>query len=113
VPKVNIYYIRIELQSYHDNLRQLTAQKSENESVKAEFEKLEADASVWKLVGPLMVKQDSVEAAANVEKRIEFITSELANVESNIKKREEDFETKRQEMIKIQTQIQSAQVVAI
>jgi prefoldin beta subunit len=31
---------------------------------------------VYKLVGPLLVKQDLVEARANVGKRLEFITSE-------------------------------------
>ena len=100
------------MQSHHDNLRQLTAQKSENESVKAEFAKLEPEAHVWKLVGPLMVKQDSDDAQANVEKRIEFISSELTKVEANIKKCEDDFEVKRQEMVKIQSQIQSSAVAA-
>jgi hypothetical protein len=37
---------------------------------------VEEDASVYKLVGPLLVKQDLVEARANVGKRLEFITSE-------------------------------------
>lgn len=59
-----------------------------------------------------MVKQDSDEALANVEKRIEFISAELSKVESNIKKCEDEFEEKRQEMIKIQSQLQSAQVAA-
>lgn len=41
-----------------------------------ELELVEEDASVYKLVGPLLVKQDLVEARANVGKRLEFITSE-------------------------------------
>ncbi len=85
----------------------MTSQKSENESVKAEFDKLEPEALVWKLTGPLMVKQDTDEAKANVAKRIEFITSELDKAEINIKKCEEEFETKRQELVKIQSQLQA------
>jgi prefoldin beta subunit len=97
----------LALQGHHETLRLLTSQKSENESVKAEFDKLEPEANVWKLTGPLMVKQDTDEANANVVKRIEFITSELEKAESNIKKCEEEFETKRQELVQIQSQLQA------
>ena len=37
---------------------------------------LEPEASVFKLVGPVLVKQDLVEARANVGKRLEYITAE-------------------------------------
>ena len=33
--------------------------------------------TVYKLIGPVLVKQDQAEAKANVEKRLEFITSEM------------------------------------
>jgi len=84
----------------------LTSQKSENESVLKEFESLEEEANIWKLTGPLMVKQDKGGAFANVEKRLEFIKSELVKVEENIKKQETEFETKRQELLTIQSQMQ-------
>lgn len=49
--------------------------------VKKRFEKetdiLEADAKIYKLIGPLLVKQDFKECKSNVEKRIEFISKEL------------------------------------
>ncbi len=41
-----------------------------------ELERLEADAAVYKLMGPVLVKQDLVEARANVGKRLEYINAE-------------------------------------
>lgn len=104
--------MRIDLQSHHDKLRQLTSQNSENEAVRTEFEKLEEDGHIWKLTGPLMVRQDKEEAKANVDKRLEFITSELTKVEEAIKRCEEDFEKKRQELITVQTEFQRSSAVA-
>lgn len=34
-------------------------------------------ANVYKLIGPVLVKQDLAEARANVRKRIEYISAEL------------------------------------
>ena len=93
------------MQSLHDKLRVLTSQKSENESVLKEFNALEEEANIWKLTGPLLVKQEKEDAHANVEKRLEFIISELSKVDENIKKQESAFETKRQELSKIQSEL--------
>ena len=38
---------------------------------------LEEDADVYKLMGPVLVKQDMMEATSNVEKRVEFINKEM------------------------------------
>lgn len=35
------------------------------------------DANVFKLIGPVLVKQDLAEAKANVNKRLDYITAEL------------------------------------
>lgn len=42
-----------------------------------EFSTLKADNTIFKLVGPALVEQDATEAKANVEKRLEFIKSEM------------------------------------
>ena len=93
---------RAKLQTQYDLLRQFTAQKSENESVKKEFEILEPSGVIWKLVGPVMVKQDRDEARVNVDKRIEFITGDIAKAEEAIKILENEFEVKREELMKLQ-----------
>ena len=41
-----------------------------------ELERLEPDAGVFKLVGPVLIRQDLVEARANVTKRLEYISGE-------------------------------------
>lgn len=38
---------------------------------------LNDDANVYKLIGPVLVKQDLAEANANVRKRIDYISAEL------------------------------------
>lgn len=57
--------------------QQLDSQLRENEQVAREFSKLKQDNQVYKLIGPVLVKQDQVEAKSNVEKRIEFIKAEM------------------------------------
>ncbi|RLN78961.1 hypothetical protein BBJ28_00011790 [Nothophytophthora sp. Chile5] len=42
-----------------------------------ELDLLDADAKVYKLVGPVLLKQDADEAKTNVDKRLEFINNEL------------------------------------
>ena len=48
--------------------QQAQQQLSENEMVLKELELLEDEAKVYKLVGPVLMKQDLVEARGNVEK---------------------------------------------
>jgi prefoldin beta subunit len=67
--------------------------KSENEMVLAEFNLMSGDAAVFKLVGPVLAKQDTAEAKSNVEKRIEFITKEIERMD----KLEQDFQNKVEE----------------
>lgn len=42
-----------------------------------EFSLLKSHNQVYKLIGPGLVKQDQAEARSNVEKRLEFINSEM------------------------------------
>lgn len=42
-----------------------------------ELDLLEEDASVYKLIGPVLVKQELVEVKNNVTKRVEFIKNDM------------------------------------
>ena len=42
-----------------------------------ELDRLEADSTVYKMVGPVLVKQDLEESRQNVQKRIDFIKGEM------------------------------------
>ena len=45
--------------------------------MKDELNLLETSANVFKLVGPVLVKQDLDEAKQNVNKRIDYISGEM------------------------------------
>lgn len=62
------------------NKQSMQEKKSENEMVMAEFKMLDDDANVYKLVGPILAKQELSECKENVEKRLEFIDKEIARL---------------------------------
>ncbi|KAJ9054895.1 Prefoldin subunit 6, variant 2 [Entomophthora muscae] len=74
-----------EFQQTIDSRTKLEAQLRENEAVQREFDRLEDDACVYKLIGPVLVKQERIEATSNVDKRIDFIRREIERVETQIK----------------------------
>ena len=58
--------------------------------VQQEFKMLDDDANVYKLVGPVLAKQELSECKENVEKRLEFIEKEIARLNAL----ETDFQSK-------------------
>ena len=58
----------------------MAERKNENDMVLQEFKLLKDDANVFKLVGPILAKQEVSECKGNVSKRIEFIDKELARL---------------------------------
>ncbi|KAH9830516.1 prefoldin subunit 6 [Rhodofomes roseus] len=108
-----------------DARQRLEAQQSENELVKKacppctirttrpltalsvqEFATLTDRNTVYKLVGPVLVQQDQAEAKANVDKRLEFIQSEIKRIEGQIKDYEEKADKKKLELVEIQGALQ-------
>ena len=73
--------MNIEYQKVFGAKQSLVEKKSENEMVLSEFNALEDGASVFKLVGPVLAKQDLNESKANVQKRIEYISKEIARMD--------------------------------
>ncbi|KAF1784975.1 Prefoldin [Phytophthora cactorum] len=65
-------------------------QANENDMVKKELDLLDDEAKVYKLVGPVLLKQDVDEAKSNVNKRLEFINNELSKVNSKIEAKEKE-----------------------
>ena len=62
------------------NKQIMAEKKNENDMVLTEFNLLAGDANVYKLVGPVLAKQDLDECKMNVTKRIEFIDKEIARL---------------------------------
>ena len=81
------------------NRQQLEAQLSENTIVLEELNLLEPEADVFKLIGPVLVKQDLTESKLNVQKRIDYISGELKRFEEQIKK----LQTEQEDM-KVRTE---------
>ncbi|ETN73756.1 prefoldin subunit [Necator americanus] len=70
--------IENDREKYINSRQQLESQLTENT---LEFEYLDEDAKVYKLIGACLVRQDILEAKANVEKRLEYITAEMIFVQ--------------------------------
>ncbi|KAI0659444.1 Prefoldin beta-like protein [Cubamyces menziesii] len=100
--------IQAELATVVEARQKLDAQLSENELVKKEFASLTEDNTVYKLVGPVLVKQDQAEAKQNVDTRLEFIKSEIKRVEGQLKDLGDKSEQKKLELVEIQAALQQA-----
>ncbi|KAH8166970.1 hypothetical protein CIB48_g1306 [Xylaria polymorpha] len=99
-----------ELQSAVDAQQKIEAQRQENIGVQKEFERLKDGESIYKLAGPILLKQDKVEAESTVKGRLEFIGNELERSDSQIKEIQEKLEKKKGEIIQAQAGLQSAGV---
>ncbi|XP_038986260.1 uncharacterized protein LOC120111934 isoform X2 [Phoenix dactylifera] len=79
----------------HQVRKQYTIQLGENELVLKELELLNENANVYKLIGPVLVKQDLAEANANVRKRIEYISAELKRLDGTLQDLEDKQNNKK------------------
>ncbi|KAG8385294.1 hypothetical protein BUALT_Bualt03G0027000 [Buddleja alternifolia] len=93
----------------HQVRKKYTIQLGENELVLKELDLLNDDANVYKLIGPVLVKQDLAEANANVRKRIEYISAELKRLDATLQDLEEKQNSKKEAIYKLQQRMQSLQ----
>ncbi|KAI9147553.1 Prefoldin subunit 6 [Paramyrothecium foliicola] len=73
-----------------------------------EFETIDDDETIYKLVGPVLLKQDKIEAESTVKGRLDFIGSEISRLETTIKETQEKIEKKKTEIIQTQSAAQAA-----
>jgi prefoldin beta subunit len=66
-----------ELQTNIGARQKLESQQQENQGVQKEFQSLDDDAKIYKLIGPVLMKQDKTEAMLAVDGRLEFIGKEM------------------------------------
>ena len=66
MPQTIYYTLLSEYKKVVINKQAMTEKKNENEMVMAEFKLLDDDSNVYKLVGPILAKQDLTEAKENV-----------------------------------------------
>ncbi|KAI9707316.1 MAG: hypothetical protein M1836_000276 [Candelina mexicana] len=87
-----------ELRSIIEARQKLESQQQENKGVQKEFAKLGEDANIYRLVGPVLLKQERKEAVMAVDGRLEFIEREIKRVEKQIAEVQERSEQKKMEV---------------
>ncbi|KAK4890762.1 Prefoldin subunit 6 [Elasticomyces elasticus] len=92
--------------------QKLESQFTENKSVQKEFATLADDANIYKLVGPVLLKQDTTEAKGTVDGRLSYIEQEIKRIEESIKAIQAKSEGKKTEIMQIQSQMQQPAVQA-
>ncbi|XP_041800296.1 prefoldin subunit 6 [Chelmon rostratus] len=89
--------------------QKLETQLTENNIVKEELDLLDSTNTVYKLIGPVLVKQDLDEAKATVTKRLEYINGEIQRYETLLKEMEKKSEQHREVLSSLQQEFQKAQ----
>ncbi|KAA8588548.1 prefoldin subunit 6 [Etheostoma spectabile] len=93
--------------------QKLETQLTENNIVKEELDLLDSTNTVYKLIGPVLVKQDLDEAKATVTKRLEYINGEIQRYETVLKDMEKKSEQHREVLSSLQQEFQRAQGLAV
>lgn len=82
--------------------RSLIEKKSENEMVLEELNIVdEDDATIYKLVGPVLAKQDLGEARTNIKTRLDYISKEVDRMEHLEKEFTGNVEDKKKIIMKL------------
>lgn len=69
--------LSVELSTLVSARQKLESQQQENVGVQKEFNGLADDATIYKLVGPVLLKQDTTEAKSTVDGRLSYIEQEM------------------------------------
>ncbi|XP_039122226.1 LOW QUALITY PROTEIN: prefoldin subunit 6-like [Dioscorea cayenensis subsp. rotundata] len=101
--------IQKDISKNHQVRKQYTIQLGENELVLKELDLLKEDANVYKLIGPVLVKQDLAEARGNVGKRIEYISAELKRLEGTLQDLEDKQNSKKESIFKLRQKMETIQ----
>lgn len=102
----------VEYQKAVSTRQQLDGQLKENEIVKSELDLLASDATVYKSIGPILIKTELIEAKQNVAKRMDFIGKEVKRVDELLLSLEKKQDSHRESLQKLQHQLQQSQVKA-
>ncbi|KEP65641.1 UNVERIFIED_CONTAM: prefoldin subunit 6, putative [Hammondia hammondi] len=84
----------------------LMTQQNENEGVAKELGQLQDDSVLYKIVGPVLVRQNREDATATVNKRLDYIRGELqrcdkldADMKTQLKEATQRIETLQKKML--------------
>jgi len=74
--------VQEQLQRTRNDLQLVMQQLTENEMVKQELALLDSSTNVYKMVGPVLIKNSLEDANETVAKRLEFINGEKKRLEA-------------------------------
>ncbi|KNC46508.1 prefoldin beta subunit [Thecamonas trahens ATCC 50062] len=103
---------QVELNKLVQSRAGYAARLNENTMVKEEFDLLDDDARVFKLIGPALVLQDVDEAKQNVEKRLEYITAEMGRLDGAITAKEGVVQAAQKKVAKLNQKAYQMQLAA-
>ncbi|KOB73064.1 Prefoldin beta subunit [Operophtera brumata] len=92
--------------------QQLDGQLNENKAVKDELMLLKKDSEVYKLIGPVLVKQELEEAKQNVTKRMEYISKEVKRTDDHIYALENKQEAQQENLNKLKNDLNKLKIKA-
>ncbi|PLB53103.1 Prefoldin [Aspergillus steynii IBT 23096] len=104
--------LQTDLDGLVEARQKLESQQQENESVQKEFNSLDGESNIYKLVGPVLLKQEKQEALLAVNGRLEFIEKEIKRIEKEIEANQDKSDKKRAEILQYQSQVQQQQAAA-
>ena len=105
----NLQTVQKEYSKTLSDRQTLDSQLNENKQVKEELDIAMVSDNVFKLIGPVLVKQDLDEAKGNVEKRINYISGELKRKDSQLADLDKKQDEAREKMQEVQMQMQKLQ----
>ncbi|GAT24478.1 prefoldin subunit 6 [Aspergillus luchuensis] len=90
--------LQTELDGLVEARQKLESQQQENVGVQKEFNSLDDESNIYKLIGPVLLKQEKSEALMAVNGRLEFIEKEIKRIEGQIQENQDKSDKKRTEV---------------
>lgn len=109
----NFRRLQEELQELQSDLQTVTAQETENDMVKQELSFLSDASLVYKMLGPVLIKQDLEDAQQTVSKRLEFIRDEKDKIKRKIDDKQERGQALAVKIQAMQKQLQETTAQAL
>jgi prefoldin beta subunit len=109
----NFRNIQEQLQRVQNDLQLVMGQLTENEMVSSELDLLDSSTNVYKMVGPVLIKNSLDDARDTVSKRLEFITAEKKRLEDKATELETRGKAISQKVQQMQALLQQATAAAV
>ena len=109
----NFRDIQEQLQRVRNDLQLVMSQLTENEMVKQELALLDSSTNVYKMVGPVLIKNSLEDANETVSKRLEFINGEKKRLEEKAKELETRGNAIASKVQQMQSKLQQATAAAV